>query len=136
IDLRKSDRGNRFAFVRLSDPSASFEVRVFSDVLDAAEGVLEVGASVVLTVEASLDGDEMRLQARGMLPIDRALAGAAASGLRIEVTDVAAVQSIRTRLEMIRRDVKTTRLGPIELIPTAPDLPVSLAIRLDGRYPM
>jgi len=78
----------------------------------------------------------MRLQARGMLPIDRALAGAAASGLRIEVTDVAAVQSIRTRLEMIRRDVKTTRLGPIELIPTAPDLPVSLAIRLDGRYPM
>ena len=136
VDLRKSARGNRFAFVRLSDPSGSYEVRLFSDVLDAARDELEVGRSVVLVVEASLEGDEMRLQARGVQPIDRALAGAAASGLRIEVTDVEAVRSIRARLEMIARDVKTTRLGPIELVPSAPDLPAALTIRLEGRYPM
>ena len=78
VDQRKSARGTRFAFVRLSDPTGLYEVRVFSDVLDAARDHLEPGRSVVLTVEATVEGDEVRLLARHVQPIDAAVAGAAA----------------------------------------------------------
>ena len=40
LDQRKSARGTRFAFVRLSDPTGLFEVRMFSDVLDQVRELL------------------------------------------------------------------------------------------------
>ena len=56
--------------MRLSDPTGLYEVRMFSDVLDAARDHLEPGRSVVLTVEATVEGDELRLLARAAQPID------------------------------------------------------------------
>ena len=47
---RKSAKGNRFAFVSLSDPTGLYEVTVFSDVLEACRDHLEPGKNVVLTV--------------------------------------------------------------------------------------
>jgi DNA polymerase-3 subunit alpha len=136
VDQRKSARGTRYAFVRLSDPTGIFEVRVFADVLDGVRDELEPGRSVVMTVDATTEGDEMKLLARTVLPIDRALAGAASTGLRISVTEIEAVASLKARLEMIRRDVKTARLGPVELRPLAPDLAGEPVIRLGALYPM
>ena len=121
-DERKSARGNRFAFVRLSDPTGLYEVRVFSDVLDASREHLEPGRSVVLTVEATLEGDEMKLLARGVQPIDIAVAGAANAGLRIYVNDAAAGPSLATRLADIARGGGKLRRGPVELVLVAPDL--------------
>ena len=40
---RKSAKGNRFAFVQLSDPTGLYEVTVFSDMLEAARDLLEPG---------------------------------------------------------------------------------------------
>ena len=87
LDQRKSARGTRFAFVRLSDPTGLFEVRMFSDVLDVARDHLEPGMSVVLTVEATLEGDELKLLAKAAQPIDAAVAGAASTGLRVFLDD-------------------------------------------------
>ncbi len=95
VDQRKSARGNRFAFVRLSDPTGLYEVRMFSDVLDAARDHLEPGRSVVLTVEATLEGDELKLLAKAAQPIDLAVAGAASAGLRVFVDDAAAATVAR-----------------------------------------
>ncbi|MEM6897719.1 MAG: DNA polymerase III subunit alpha, partial [Pseudomonadota bacterium] len=43
---RKSARGNRFAFVQLSDPTGAYEVTMFSDTLETAREHLESGAKV------------------------------------------------------------------------------------------
>ena len=56
---------------------------MFSDVLDLARDHLEPGMSVVLTVEATLEGDELKLLAKAAQPIDAAVAGAASAGLRV-----------------------------------------------------
>jgi DNA polymerase-3 subunit alpha len=136
VDQRKSARGTRFAFVRLSDPTGIFEVRVYSELLDKVRDELEPGRSVVLTVDATMEGDEMGLLAKTVQPIDRALAGAASTGLRISVGDIEAVASLRARLEMILREVKTARLGPVELRPMAPDLAGEPVVRLGRLYPM
>ena len=124
VDQRKSARGTRFAFVRLSDPTGLYEVRVFSDVLDAARDHLEPGRSVVLTVEATVEGDELRLLARHVQPIDAAVAGAGDAGLRVYLDDAAAAApSLAARLDQIGRDPGSRKRGPIELVVMAPDLP-------------
>jgi DNA polymerase III subunit alpha len=91
---RKSARGNRFAFVGLSDPTGLYEVTVFSDVLEAAREVLEPGRNVVLTVEATLEGETLKLLARGAQPIDQVTADAGAQALRIHVSGAEALGSI------------------------------------------
>jgi DNA polymerase-3 subunit alpha len=52
---RKSARGNRFAFVQLSDFTGNFEVTLFSDVLERSRNNLDSGTRIILTVEASLE---------------------------------------------------------------------------------
>ncbi len=133
---RKSARGNRFAFVRLSDPTGLFETRVFSDVLDTARAHLEPGSNVVLTVEATLEGDELRLLAKAAQPVDLAVAGAASAGLRIHLNAAEAAPSLAARLLAIGRDTAAQRRGPIEIVVRAPDLPGEAVIALSEHYPM
>jgi DNA polymerase-3 subunit alpha len=132
---RKSARGNRFAFVRLSDPTGLYEVRVFSDVLDQAREHLEAGCNVVLTVEATVEGDEMKLLARAAQPIDQVVAHAASVGLRIFVDDAAAAGSLAKRLAAIQRDGGARR-GPVEIVLLAPDLPGETTVTLKDPYPL
>jgi DNA polymerase-3 subunit alpha len=82
---RKSAKGNRFAFVQLSDPTGLYEVTVFSDTLEAARDHLEPGKNVVLTVEANLEGETLKLLARAATPIDQVADQAGAQALRIHL---------------------------------------------------
>ena len=136
LDQRKSARGTRFAFVRLSDPTGLYEVRMFSDVLDTARDHLEPGMSVVLTVEATLEGDELKLLAKAAQPIDVAVAGAASAGLRVFLDSAAAAPSLATRLAAIARDSTARRRGPVNLILMHPDLPGEVEVALPDPYPM
>lgn len=80
---RKSAKGNRFAFVQLSDSSGAYEVTLFSDTLEKTREHLEAGAKVVITVEATLEADQLKLLGRSVAPVDVAVADAGASGLRV-----------------------------------------------------
>ncbi len=71
--LRSSQKGNRYAFVELSDPSGLFEVVIFSDVLAAAGSVPEPGSLVWLEVRGRTDGDRVRLVAETIRPLEEAL---------------------------------------------------------------
>ncbi|HBN31257.1 MAG TPA: DNA polymerase III subunit alpha, partial [Rhodobacteraceae bacterium] len=82
MQQRKSARGNRFAFVQLSDPTGLYEVTMFSEPLEKYRDLLTAGANVVIAVEASLEGDQLKLLARSVQPVDGAVADAAAMGLR------------------------------------------------------
>ncbi len=91
---RKSAKGNRFAFVQLSDPTGLYEVTVFSDTLEAAREHLEPGKNVVLTVEANLEGDTLKLLCRGAQPIDQVAAEGGAQALRIHLNKAEAAASV------------------------------------------
>ena len=95
---RKSAKGNRFAFVQLSDPTGLYDVTVFSDTLEAARDLLEPGRNVVLTVEANLEGETLKLLARAATPVDQVAAEAGAPALRIHLNRAEAVASIATLL--------------------------------------
>ncbi len=91
---RKSAKGNRFAFVQLSDPTGLYEVTVFSDTLEQARDHLEPGKNVVITVEANLEGDSLKLLCRGASPIDAVAADAGAANLRIHLNRPEAIPSL------------------------------------------
>ena len=98
---RKSAKGNRFAFVQLSDPTGLYEVTVFSDTLEAARDLLEPGRNVVLTVKAELEGDTLKLLANAVQPIDAVADQAGASDLRIHLNAAGAVPSIAALLDRV-----------------------------------
>ncbi len=96
---RKSGRGTRYAFVQASDPTGLYEATVFSDTLDAARDLLEPGQNVVLTVEATLDGETLKLLARAVAPVDAVVAGAGGMALRVFVSAPQAAGSVRALLD-------------------------------------
>ena len=81
--LRSSQKGNRYAFMELSDPSGLFEVVVFSDALAAAGALLEPGTLVWLEVRGRLEGDMVRLVADKIHPLETALKEKAGTVIRI-----------------------------------------------------
>ena len=133
---RKSQRGNRFAFVQLSDPTGLFEVVMFSDVLEASRDHLETGANVVLTVEATFESDQLKLLARGVQPIDSVVADAGGSGLRIFVEDQEAITTVAGLLERAKSDAKLKGRGPVHLCLMHPDLPGEVDVLLGEDFPV
>jgi len=133
---RKSQRGNRFAFVQLSDPSGLYEVTMFSDVLEASREYLESGSNVVLTVEATLEGDQLKLLARGVQPIDGAVADAGGAGLRVFIEDAGPVSGIAGLLDRARGESRLKGRGPVQLCLLDPDLPGEVDVLLGEDYPV
>jgi DNA polymerase III subunit alpha len=98
---RKSARGNRFAFVQLSDPTGLYEVTCFSEVLEAARDHLEPGRNVVLSVRAELEGESLKLLAQSVTPIDAVAAQAGARPIRIHLRGSDAVVSLAALLARV-----------------------------------
>jgi DNA polymerase III subunit alpha len=95
---RRSKAGNRFAFIGFSDPTGQFEAICFSDTLSAARDMLEPGTSVIVSVEADVEGEEVKLRLQGVEALDKA-AAAVVQGVQIFVRDAAPLESIAKRLE-------------------------------------
>ncbi len=94
IQERRSARGNRFAFVQLSDPTDQYEITVFSELLASAAELLEPGKAILVTAEARIEGDAARITAQAI--DDLALAAAdAADGLIVHVNDGAGLAPLR-----------------------------------------
>jgi DNA polymerase III subunit alpha len=109
---RKSARGNRFAFVQLSDPTGLYEVTVFSDTLEAGRQYLETGQNVVLTVEATMEAETLKLLARGVQPVDAVVADAGAAGLRVHVDAPEAIAAVAALLAR-HKDGPSRARGPV-----------------------
>ncbi|MBB5515083.1 DNA polymerase-3 subunit alpha [Rubricella aquisinus] len=130
--VRKSARGNRFAFVACSDPTGLYEVTVFSDTLEAAGDLLETGRNIVMTVEAEPDGEGIKLLCRSVLAVEDVTKDAGATGLRIFLNDAGALPSVAKRLGEVSGARRAG--GPVNLVLMSPDLPGDVVIDLPDRY--
>ena len=105
---RTSARGNKFAFVQLSDPSGSFEVTAFSEVLSAHRDLLEVGQKVLLSVDARMEEGQARLTVQHVQSLDAAAAQAAAG---LEIVLGSAVEADAAVLAALREQLAEARGG-------------------------
>jgi DNA polymerase-3 subunit alpha len=130
---RTSARGNRFAFVQMSDLSGSFEVMMFADVLAASRTLLEAGQPVVVSAEIRGEGDDsLRISAQSVELLDD-VAAANSSGLRIRIQDQAVLAPLSDVLGREARPAPGQRHGArLHLVVGAPDGDIEIA--LPGAY--
>jgi DNA polymerase III subunit alpha len=91
---RTSARGNRFAFVQMSDASGVFEVTVFSEVLSQARQLLDDGQPLLVHVDVRAEEETLRLTAQRAEPLDSVVAHAAA-GLKVFLGEAGALSPLR-----------------------------------------
>ena len=133
---RKSAKGNRFAFAQLSDTTGAYEVTLFSDTLELARAHLETGAKVVVTVEATLESDQLKLLGRSVAPIDAAVGDVGSISLRIFVDAAESVPHIASVLAQAYKEVKSGGKGPVTLCLLDPTLPGEVDIDLQAEFPV
>ena len=133
---RKSARGNRFAFAQLSDTTGAYEVTLFSDTLEACRDHLETGAKVVVSVEATLESDQLKLLGRGVVPIDMAVADAGGMGLRIFIETASAIAAVSQVLEGAGKAQVVPGKGPVHLCLMDPALPGEVEVDLGMEFPV
>ena len=133
---RKSARGNRFAFVQLSDTTGGYEVTMFSETLEKSREHLDTGTHIVITAEATMEAEQLKLLARSVAPIDGVVADAGSTGLRIFVDEPAAIQSVASVLENARDVAKAARPGPIRFCLMSPGLPGEVELDAGRQYPI
>jgi DNA polymerase-3 subunit alpha len=95
---RRTRSGSKMGIIGLSDPSGHYEAVLFSEGLLQFRDLLEPGLSVLLTLSAELQGDEVRARIQAVEPLDEAAAGLA-KALRVFLRDEAPLESVARRLE-------------------------------------
>ncbi|KAE9626450.1 DNA polymerase III subunit alpha [Parasedimentitalea maritima] len=133
---RKSARGNRFAFAQLSDTTGGFEITLFSEALEKSREHLVTGGKVVLSAEATVEADQLKLLARSVGPIDAAVADAGNSSLRVYITEAAAVSTVATVLEEARAAAKNASRGEVLMYLQDPTLPGDVELDLGQYFPI
>ena len=123
---RKTAR-SRFAFVMLSDLSAQYEVMIFSDLLEHARPLLEIGRALLVVVDARLDNGEVKLTGQQIEPLERR-ARDVRDVVEIEIESVAALNGVRAMLEGGETGGALVRL----ILPTAAGTLATIA--LPDRY--
>ncbi|MEL7098393.1 MAG: DNA polymerase III subunit alpha [Pseudomonadota bacterium] len=136
VQIRKSAKGNRFAFVGLSDPTGAYEVTVFSETLEKSQDLLQTGARVTVQCKAEMEADQLKLLANSFTPIDDAAAQAGSNGLRIFVGGVEAFPAINSVLEGAAASGARAARGPIHLCLMASDLGGEVDMELGPDFPV
>ncbi|WP_322889951.1 MULTISPECIES: DNA polymerase III subunit alpha [unclassified Yoonia] len=133
---RKSARGNRFAFVQLSDPTGQYEVTMFSDTLETARAHLETGSQIVLQCEATMEADQLKLLGRSVSPIDSVVADAGSAGLRVFIDSPSAIDTIASILANAARDGVRAARGSVYVCLMDNDLPGEVELDLGEPFPI
>ncbi len=120
---RTSARGNRFAFVQLSDASGVFEVMMFSEVLSQVRPLLDGGQPLLVHVDVRAEEETLRLTAQRAESLDGVVAHAAA-GLKVFLGEGDALPPLRGLMQ--RESGGRGRVTVVVPVPPAREVEVLL----------
>ena len=107
---RRTKSGNKIGIVDLSDPSGQYEAIMFQETLNTYRDLFEKGNAVLLDVQASAEGDEVRVRIVKAEALEAA-ACRIGKGLRIHLRDAGPIASIAGALGL-RGDGEVSFLVP------------------------
>jgi DNA polymerase-3 subunit alpha len=90
---RRTKSGNKIGIVDLSDPTGQYEAIMFQETLNTYRDLFEKGNAVLLDVQASAEGDEVRVRILKAEALEAA-ACRIGKGLRIHLRDAGPIASI------------------------------------------
>ena len=121
---RRTKSGSKMGILQLSDPSGQYEAILFQEGLNQYRDLLEKGSAVLVGLQTSVEGEDVRARIVSAEPLDTA-ARRIGKGLRVFLRDENPLADIARRLNgQGDADVSlvlTTGLGEVE-------------IRLPGKY--
>jgi DNA polymerase-3 subunit alpha len=85
--VRTNQKGNKYAFIQLSDQKGVFEITAFSEVLSVSQDLLKAGTAVLIRCDARLEEGGARLLASRIQPLDAAVEKEA-KGISIYLNDM------------------------------------------------
>ncbi len=89
---------SRFAFVQLSDPTGTYEITLFSELLGRARELLEGDQPLLVEGEVRLDGDIVKIMASSVQALDQAVSSgrsrAVAGKVAIRLEDAGAASKV------------------------------------------
>jgi DNA polymerase-3 subunit alpha len=95
---RKTKSGSKMGIVMLSDQTGQYEAIMFQEGLNAFRDMLERGANVCVSLQANVEGEDVRARIVACEPLDQ-VAARTGKGLRIFLRDAAPVSSLAERLK-------------------------------------
>ncbi len=125
---RRTKSGNKMGIVTLSDPSGQYEAILFQEALNQYRDLLEKGASVLVTLQANVEGEDVRARITLVEKLDEA-AARIQKGLRITLHDPSPLPLLSDRL-------KGRAEGEVTLILQLGAPGEEVEIKLPGRYPI
>jgi len=125
---QRSQRGNPFVFLTLSDQSGEYEVTLFSELLNAHRELLEPGNLVVMNVTGKLDRDRPRLTAQSLQGVEK-LAETSIGGLRVFVNGTQPLAGLQDRLKSAGQGK-----GYVHLVLLGQEQRKEVEMRLPGNY--
>jgi DNA polymerase-3 subunit alpha len=123
---RRTRSGSKIGIVQLSDPSGQYEAILFQEGLNQFRDLLEKGSDVLVTLQANVEGEDVRARIVNVERLNDA-AAKVHKGLRIFVRDEAPLDSIEARL-------KAPGDGEVSLVVILGPKEGEVEIRLPGRY--
>lgn len=123
---RRTKSGNKMGIVTLSDASGQYEAIMFQEALNQYRDMLEKGAVVLVTLQAAVEGEDVRARIATVEPLDKA-ANRVQKGLRIFVRDAEPLPSLAARL--VQRGE-----GEVSLIVMLDHEKSEVEVKLAGRF--
>ncbi|PPQ39579.1 DNA polymerase III, alpha subunit [Rhodoblastus acidophilus] len=123
---RRTKSGNKMGIVTLSDASGQYEAILFQEGLNQFRELLEKGACVLVTLDARLDGDDVRARITLVEKLDEA-AARIQKGLRIALRDGAALPALAEQL-------KGRPEGEVTLLLRLDEDSREVEVKLPGKY--
>jgi len=123
---RRTRNGGKIGIVQLSDPSGTYEAILFQEGLNQFRDLLEKGSDVLVTLQAAVEGEDVRAR---IVHVERLTEAAAKvqKGLRVFVRD-------ETPLDSIERRLTAPGEGEVSLVVILGAQDGEVEIRLPGRY--
>ena len=125
---RRTKTGNKMGIVTLSDQSGQYEAILFQEGLNQFRDLLEKGATVLVTLQANVEGEDVRARITLVERLDDA-AARIQKGLRIFLRDGAG-------LAMLGEKLKGKPEGEVTLVLQLDGAEQEVEIKLPGRYPI
>ncbi len=123
---RRTKSGSKMGIVTLSDPSGQYEAIMFQEGLNQYRDLLEKGAAVLVTLQASVEGEDVRARITTVEPLEAA-ANKVQTGLRIFLRDHEPLGSITQRLA-VRGE------GEVSLVLMLEKERSEVEVRLPGKF--
>jgi DNA polymerase-3 subunit alpha len=123
---RRTKTGNKLGVIQLSDPSGQYEAIIFQEGLGQYRDLLEKGADVLVTLQANVEGEDVRARIIQVESLTEA-AAKVQKGLRVFVRDEAPLASIAERL-------RGRGEGEVSLVVMLGPKEGEVEVKLPGRY--